>query len=377
MTRGQRLLVDAGVVVLALLDAWLRATDEGSGLVISLTAAAALVFRRRWPVPVFLLTIPALMATNVLIAPLAALYTVAATTRSHRTVLSCAVISALAKYLPWPPTTDLSNYDLIGLIFATVYAAAPVALGNLVQTRRELSDRVAELTAGREREQHLVAESMLATERARLAREMHDVVSHQVSLIAVQAGALQVTTQDGQVRETASAIRRLSVQTLEELRQMVAVLRAAGGHVPDLAPQPRLGDIARLVDGSGQNARVHLEAVRGRSWPDPVERAAYRTVQEALTNISKHAPGAPVTVAITPRGAGLRVAVRNGPSPTAPPPTDLPSGGHGLLGLRERAELLGGVLYAAPTEDGGFLVEAVYPNGYRDGRPAPSQAAAS
>jgi signal transduction histidine kinase len=375
MTHRREVLVDAGVVALALLDAWLRATREGSGLVISLVAAAALVVRRRWPVPVFVLTLPALFGADVLIAPLAALYTVAATSRSHRTVLVCAVIAGVGKFIPWPPTAEdlhLRRTDLIGLIFATVYAAAPVALGYLVQTRRELSARLAELTARREREQHLVAETILAQERARLAREMHDVVSHQVSLIGVQAGALQVTTRDEQVRETAGVIRSLAVQTLHELRQMVAVLRAAGGHVPQLAPQPRLSDIPCLVQSSGQNARVLLDGVRGRRWPDPIERAAYRTVQEALTNIRKHAPGAPVSVEVAPHGGGLRVTVHNGPSPAPPPATELPGGGHGLLGLRERAELLGGDLHAAPTGDGGFLVQAIYPNGYRGEGPSPN-----
>jgi signal transduction histidine kinase len=203
---------------------------------------------------------------------------------------------------------------------------------------------------------------VLAQERARLAREMHDVVSHQVSLIAVQAGALRITTHDAAVRETADAIRNLSVQTLDELRQMVAVLRADGGHVPELAPQPRLSDIDRLVHGSGQAVRVVLDGVGDRSWPDPIERAAYRTVQEALTNISKHAPGAAATVQIAPWGSGLSVAVRNGPSRDAPSATDLPGGGHGLIGLRERAELLGGGVSAAATPDGGFLVEALLPN---------------
>jgi signal transduction histidine kinase len=366
VTRPRAVLVDAGMVALALADSWFRAVDEGSGLVVSLVAALALAFRRRWPFLVFALTLPALYTAHVLIAPLAALYTVAAMSRARRPVLVCAVITGLGDFLPWPPTDhDLAELfsNPLGLIDTAVYASAPVALGILVQTQRELSDRLAELTAGREREKRLVSETVLAQERARLAREMHDVVSHQVSLIAVQAGALRVTTHDGRVRETADAIRKLSVQTLEELRQMVGVLRAAGGHVPELAPQPRLGDITRLVQESGHNASVLLDGISGRSWPDPVERAAYRTVQEALTNVSKYAPGAPVTVQITPWGAGLCVAIRNGPSTGAPPATDLPGGGHGLIGLRERAELLGGVLRAAPTDDGGFLVEAVFPNG--------------
>ena len=365
MRRWQLVLVDVGVVALALIDSWVRAVDAHSGLAVSLLAAVALIFRRRWPFIVFALTLPALFAADVLIAPLAALYTVAATSRARTLVLGCAVIAAAGKFLPWPPyPQDVAEHfqHITRVIFSAMYGAAPTALGFLVQTRRELSGRLAELTAGREREQRLVSQTVLAKERTRLAREMHDVVSHKVSLIAVQAGALRVTASDRAVGEAADTIRKLSVQTLEELRQMVGVLRADGGHVPQLAPQPGLPDLHRLIRDSGLDATAALEEIGERRWPEPIERAVYRTVQEALTNVSKHAPGAPVTVLITPNGDGLQVAVRNGPPAEPPPASTLPGGRHGLLGLHERAELLGGVVQATPTADGGFLVEAVYPH---------------
>jgi signal transduction histidine kinase len=364
-TSRQRLLVDVGVVGLALVDSWVRAVHEENGLVVSLLAALALTVRRRWPFFTFAVMLPALFGADVLVAPLAALYTVAATSRSRVAVLSCAVIVALGRFLPWPLNLEDTAQELrhlTPLIFATLYAAAPVALGRLVNTRHELSQRLEQLTAGRQRLQQLVSETVIAQERARLAREMHDVVSHKVSLIAVQAGALRVTADDPGVRDTADTIRTLSVQTLEELRQMVGVLRADGGHVPQLAPQPGLPDVHRLIRDSGLDATAALEEVGDRRWPESIERAVYRTVQEALTNVSKHAPGAPVTVRITPCDDGLQVAVRNGPSATSPPTAYLPGGRHGLLGLHERAELLGGVVSAGPTEDGGFLVEASFPH---------------
>jgi signal transduction histidine kinase len=217
------------------------------------------------------------------------------------------------------------------------------------------------LTAGRERERQLVAQTVLAEERTRLAREMHDVVSHQVSLIAVQAGALSTTTADDDVREVADTIRRLGVQTLSELRQMVGVLRSSAEQESDLAPQPRIRDIPRLVGGCGQDVALDVDGVAGRSWPDPVERAAYRTVQEALTNVGKHAPGAPVTVTLSPVGSSLRVTVRNDAPAGGSASTGSGGGGHGLVGLRERAEQLGGVFRARSIADGGFLVEAVLP----------------
>jgi signal transduction histidine kinase len=371
MARQRGALLDAGVLALAVLDAWLRAATEGSGLVVSLVAALALILRRRGPLLAFVFTLPALFTIGLLVAPFVALYTVAERSRPRGAVLSCAVVAGVGDFLPWPPThfhlDEVLSHGL-DLIDSVVYVGASVALGVLVRTRRELSARLAELTAARERQRQLESRSLLARERARLAREMHDVVSHQVSLIAVQAGALRVTARDVTVRETADVIRKLSVGTLEELRDMVRVLRAAGGHGTELAPQPRLRDIHDLVEKAGQNARVVSDAVDGRRWPDPVERAAYRTVQEALTNVNKHAPDAAVTVQVTPWGAGLCVAVRNGPPPALPPAIDLPGGGHGLMGLRERAELLGGAVRAGPTQDGGFVVEALFPNDSRTER---------
>jgi len=371
MRRSPRLravAVDVGLVALALLDAALSArVDQASraALGASVLAALALAVRRRWPYATFALTLPGLLIASVLIAPLVALYTLAATSRNRRPVLVCAVIAGLADFTPWPVSASDLQWrhgvgNLLALIYAAAYVGAPVALGLLVQTRQELRDRLTELIEGQEREQRLLADGVLARERARLAREMHDVVSHWVSLIAVQAGALRVTTRDDTTRECASTIRELSVRTLEELRHMVGVLRVAGGPAVELVPQPGLADITALVQGSSQDANVDLDGAVAGGWPDAVERAAYRTVQEALTNITKHAPGAPVTVHVAPWEQGLRVSVRNGPPP-GQPTTGLPGGGHGLIGLRERAELLGGTLRAGPTSDGGYLVEATLP----------------
>jgi signal transduction histidine kinase len=369
--------VDAGLVTLALLDAVLSVSvnqTSRAALGLSVLGALAIVVRRRWPYVTFALTLPGLWIADVLIAPLIALYTLAATSRDRRPVIACAVIAGLADIVPWP-LSDFQWHEsfrnLLGLIYAAVFAGAPVGLGLLVQTRQELRDRLSELTEGRDREQRLHADGVLARERARLAREMHDVVSHWVSLIAIQAGALRVTTRDDAARETAATIRQLSVRTLEELRHMVGVLRVAGGPAVELAPQPGLADIPALVQGSGQNTSVDLSEAATGAWPDVVERAAYRTVQETLTNITKHAPGAQVTVHVAPWERGLRVSVRNGPPP-GQPTTGLPGGRHGLIGLRERAELLGGTLRAGPTSDGGYLVEASFQD-TADGRATSSQ----
>jgi signal transduction histidine kinase len=248
-------------------------------------------------------------------------------------------------------------------MYSLMTAGAPVVLGLLVQTRRELGVRLEELTRGQEREQRLLAQSVLSTERARLAREMHDVVSHQVSLISIQAGALQVSTTDRAATvEAARTIRQLAVKTLEELRQMVGVLRAAGGDGRELSPQPTLADLPRLLAVSGLEAVLETDlGPLAAGWPEPVERAAYRTVQEALTNIRKHAPGSSVLVRVRAEAGRLRVEVRNGPAAPGAEPLLLPSGGHGLVGLRERAQQLGGTLETRPTAEGGYLVSATLP----------------
>lgn len=352
------------VMGLALLEAVLSSDDHGAlPLTLAVLAALALGLRRRWPYLTLALTLPALISAYVLIAPMVALYTIAFTVRDWRILSVCAAPTAAGYYLPWPPTDldwDSDPSDFLGLIYTAALVGAPLALGLLVRTRRDLTDRLADLQAGREREQRLLAEQVLAEERGRLAREMHDAVSHQVSLIAIQIGALQVVTNDDAVRDIAATIRQLSVRTLTELRQMVGVLRTGASPPVELAPQPRLADIPRLVHDSGQNAAVDIDQTSGRPWPEPVERAAYRLVQEALTNTGKHAPGAEVTITVRPAGTDLIVTVRNGPATGTLTPAP-PGGGHGLLGLRERAEHLGGSFHAGPTPAGGFELEATLP----------------
>ncbi|MFE4396284.1 two-component sensor histidine kinase [Kitasatospora xanthocidica] len=351
-------------VLYALLDAALVAREAAWWQVaLSTLAAVALFWRRRFPVVALLLTMPGSWVDEIWLAPITAVYSVAAERPRPRVVIPCGVLFALVEFFHWPlpqDVLDLSRATALDAIQAVMLAAGPAATGLLARTRRELAARLDELTRGQERESRLLAERVLISERGRLAREMHDVVSHQVSLISIQAGALQVSSPDPAAVTAARTIRELSVRTLDELRQMVGVLRGTGG-LPDapLAPQPRLADLPRLIEQSGLAADTEL--VPGdRPWPEAVERAAYRTVQEALTNITKYAPEAAVHVRVRAKGRRLRVEVRNEAPPVRPAET-LPGGGHGLVGLRERAQLLGGTLTAGPTQDGGFEVRAELP----------------
>ncbi|MGW6916542.1 sensor histidine kinase [Kitasatospora sp. NPDC054939] len=348
----------------SLLDAALVARDAPWWQVcLSVLAAVVLLWRRRFPVTVLLLTMPGSYLDDIWLAPITAVYTVAAERPERRVVVPCAVLFALVEFFHWPipeEIFELSRETALYAIQCVMLAAGPAATGLLARTRRELATRLDELTRHQERESRLLAERVLVSERGRLAREMHDVVSHQVSLISIQAGALQVSTADPAAAATARTIRELSVRTLQELRQMVGVLRAAG-HRPGapLAPQPTLADLPRLIAESGLAAETELDP-GDAPWSEAVERAAYRTVQEALTNITKYAPQSEVRVRVLARGRRLVVGVRNGPPPVAPAET-LPGGGHGLVGLRERAQLLGGTLSAGPTPDGGYEVRAELP----------------
>ncbi|MER5975061.1 histidine kinase [Streptomyces sp. NPDC001857] len=357
-------LLDGALIVAALLDVWVNVEPtERLALACGLLAAAALALRRRLPLLTFALTLPASLVTDAVFATLVALYTVASQTRRRSVLVGCAVAFTISDVLPWhwPPSLKAipisDSFLLISLGYTLATAAALVFLGQLVQTRRELTIRLAEVSEARENERLLTAQSLLATERAQLAREMHDVVSHQVSLIAVQAGALQMAARDAEVRETAGAIRRLSVRTLDELRHMVGVLRATGNRPTELTPQPSLADLPRLVSGSGIETELRADLPEG--LPPTVQRAVYRTVQEALTNVRKHAPGATATVHAGLRNGAVRVTVTN----TAPtrPAIPLPGSHQGLVGLRQRAELLGGTLTHGPTADGGYSVSLDIP----------------
>ncbi|MGA5037304.1 sensor histidine kinase [Streptomyces capoamus] len=358
--RPPPLLLDGAAVAMALLDVWAHwDIDEPLRMACGLGAAVVLVLRRRQPLLTFLLTLPAVLLSDAVVACLAALYTLASLSRPRTLLLLCALAFACCDTMSLPaPELDLTDTrKLIAFGYSAATAAAAVFLGQLVRTRQDLSLRLTEISEARDHQQLLTAQAVLAKERAQLAREMHDVVSHQVSLIAVRAGALQVGARDADTKDAAATIRRLSVQTLDELRHMVGVLRASGGHPTELTPQPALADIRRLADNCGIETRLSMDLPEG--LPATVQRAVYRTVQEALTNTRKHAPGATACIDLLHADGSVRVRVTN----TAPtqPPLPLPGAHHGLIGLRQRAELLGGTMTSGPTGDGGYEVCVVLP----------------
>ncbi|WEH13298.1 histidine kinase [Streptomyces sp. VNUA24] len=356
-------VLDLVVVAIAVVDVLFCLEDStpvSQGM--AALACAALVVRRRFPLPVFLLALPATLMLDIVFAPFAALFTLAERSRNRRLLVSCAVMFALASATPWP-LSDLSAHDrawtLVYFFYTLATAAAPVLLGQLVQARRDLARRIVEIEEAREHERLLHSQAVLAHERAQLAREMHDVVSHQVSLIAVQAGALQVAAIDPAFKEGARTIRSLSVDTLDELRHMVTLLRASGGRATELTPQPTLADLHKLVGSSGIDTELTGELPPEVSTT--AQRTVYRTVQEALTNVRKHAPGARATVRLWSADDRATFGVTITNTPPTRPSLPLPGSRQGLIGLRERAELLDGTFRSGPTPDGGYEVSLRIP----------------
>ncbi|MFF7266264.1 sensor histidine kinase [Streptomyces sp. NPDC008159] len=351
-------VIDLALVAAAAVDVRLN-NGEPTRLELTLAAVGciALAFRRRFPLVVFLLTLPVALMQDVAVAVLAALFTLAERSRSRRLLAVCVALAAVASSTPWPLAEVDRTMTLIFFVYGLATAAAPVLFGQLLQAQRDLARRLTEIEEAREHERTLHAQAVLARERAQLAREMHDVVSHQVSLIAVQAGALQVAARDVDAKEAARTIRSLSVTTLDELRTMVTLLRASGGDATELTPQPTLADLRKLVESSG--AHVQLTGELPPTVSTPTQRALYRTVQEALTNVRKHAPGATASVELWQDGEGIGVTVTN--TPSTRPSLSLPGSQHGLVGLRERADILHGTLDAGPTTEGGYRVRLRIP----------------
>jgi signal transduction histidine kinase len=250
----------------------------------------------------------------------------------------------------------------LALVVTVLVVGLPVLLGLWIGIRRALIAHLREEAERLERERHLEAAQATARERARIAREMHDVVAHRVGLMVLHAGALEVSLADPGAAEQAALVRQTGREALEELRQLLGVLRQGEDSVP-LDPQPTLADLDRLVQQSRDAGTEVSVTVNGahRPLPATVERTAYRLVQEALTNIHKHAANAATEVEVRYRPDGLEVTVRNARPDGQRADPALAGGGHGLLGLRERVTLLGGSFRAGPRLDGGFEVCAWLP----------------
>lgn len=239
------------------------------------------------------------------------------------------------------------------LVFAGL---SPWLLGRYVRLRGELARTGWRRAEEMESRQRLVADQARLRERARIASDMHDSLGHELSLIAVRAAALEVAGGlDDLQRDAAAQLRTSAAAATERLREIIGVLRE------DAAPtEPVQGDLGELIARARASGLLIDSTVDSELAPPMVARAAYRVVQEALTNVAKHAPGAAVTVRVTSTGSQTAVSVVNAPRPAGPLP-GAASGHRGLIGLRERVRLVGGTLQAGPRE-GGFAVTATLPH---------------
>jgi signal transduction histidine kinase len=256
--------------------------------------------------------------------------------------------------------TDLKNLN--GPIGATiVFTVATIALDSI--SSRWRTQRA--LAAQTERTELERARRAVLEERTRIVRELHDVVAHHMSLIAVRAETAPYRLSDlpESARTEFGSISDVAREALTEMRRLLGVLRH--DQPTALAPQPQLADLPALVDAArraGVSVKLSVTPALDRV-PPGVGVCAYRIVQESLSNASQHAPGAAVTVSVGHDDGAVLLRVANGPGEAAGPSRNEHGPGHGLTGMRERVALLGGSLSAAPAPDGGFVVSAVLPLG--------------
>jgi signal transduction histidine kinase len=362
VTFGVLILIQGGHDPVNPLTSTRLAIDAGCGAL----ACVSLGWRRQWPLGVALACV--LLGTfsaSATIAGLLALSSLAL----HRSVRPVLLVAALwvpqgLIYAIYAQRNDAPTVVLLSV--ALVLAAT--TWGMFVRARRQLLFTLRERALRAETEQLLHADRAKMAERTRIAREMHDVLAHRLSLVTLHAGALEVAPDlpPEKVRETAELLRATARQALEELRGVIGVLREEQGQEPILAaPQPTLADIPRLVEetrGAGAKIDFEMRVDHPNTAPSALGRDAYRIVQEALTNLGKHARGTAGRVRVTGAAdSGLHVNVRNRLPIHASTQPALPGAGAGLLGLQERVTLAGGTLVHGPDGSGDFVVDAELP----------------
>jgi signal transduction histidine kinase len=343
-------------------------------------ADASLVARRRAPILViailtaFTLMISLLISPAGLLAPahagnvwapygtILAAYGPFYYCKDRRTAFAAVGMMTLISARVWEPAVGVITVAVLRTAVGPLVALYFNARHEMLQALRDRAERA-------ERERHLLAEQARAEERARLAGEMHDVVTHRVSLMVLQAGALGITATDEATRQAAGELRAAGVQALDELRDLVGILRTE----PEDDQAPATSGLAELVaESTAVGTPAELVEQGDPALASPVVgRTAYRILREALTNVRKHAPGAQVVVEVSYDESQVRLIVRNTVA-AAPPDRSLAQTGSGvgLAGLRQRIELVHGTLRAAGTPDGGFCLEATMPSYVPTAEPA-------
>ncbi|MBM7773895.1 signal transduction histidine kinase [Actinokineospora baliensis] len=373
MSRAWRYLLAVGIGAAAwcamaavlVSESMTAAEEDAVGAILAVDALVGLValtllpLRRRYPLVIACVTSAACAVSAVGLGPMVVAVASMATRRRAVWVGSAAAVfvaGMVASDLLWRKPEGGAAEVVTGVVLAGVIFGAAVVTGYYTAARRELVDSLRDRARTAEREQALTAVVARDAERTRIARDMHDVLAHRISLVALHAGAL--TYRDdlsrGETVKVAQTIQSNAQLALSELRAVLGVLRP-----DDPSDQPTLAELPALVADAreaGAEVLVDNRCPAGESLPEHLSCTAFRVVQEALTNARKHAPGAPVTIRISGAPAGvLEVEVHNpvGPEGSAPP-------GVGLVGLAERAELVGGTLHHGRS-DGSFIVTARLP----------------
>src|SRR3954447_7023166 len=358
---GTLFLLATGMGALALADQVGRGLD-GPLLVLDVIGGATLClslwWRRQWPLALGLVSVPMqAFSSSAGVACLIILFTVAAYRRWQLAALIAALQLAMLPVFRSVQPDDNSLPRWADFALVLLATTAVVVSGMFVRGRRESrQERVRHAGA----EQQLLVEQARHAERTRIAREMHDVLAHRISLLSLHAGALEFRPDapPEEVARAAAVIRASAHQALEDLRAVIGILRdGAGGDAPQ-PPQPTLAALPELLEESrraGMRLHADVRVADLAAVPDSVGRHALRIVQEALTNARKHAPAAPVDLRLEGEpGEGLTIEVRNPAPVLAAGESEIPGAGTGLVGIVERATLSGGHLEHGLDEAGDF-----------------------
>ncbi|MBU3870872.1 sensor histidine kinase [Streptomyces sp. 4503] len=347
---------------------------------IVLALGTTVALRRRVPEKMLLLAIAcgvAQMATGVKpnltdFAMLVIVYTVAVASsrRASRFALGVAISAAPLAALRWPHSEQGWWEDVVSAVFVSIPFVLAWVLGDSIRTRRAYYAQLEERAARLEREREAQSKVAVAAERARIARELHDVVAHNVSVMVVQAdgAAYVMEASPEQARQALETISGTGRQALAEMRRLLGVLRTGEpGEENDYVPQPDVEQIDELVEQvRGAGLPVDFKVVGSpRQLPSGVELTAYRIVQEALTNTRKHGgPDVGASVRLTYFDDGLGLLVEDdgrGAQREMYQDGGADGSGHGLIGMRERVGMVGGTLDAGPRPGGGFRISALLP----------------
>jgi signal transduction histidine kinase len=361
------LLATALFVLTAVAAVGTGGTDAPVALRLAGAAAvtAPIAFRRRAPVGVLgVVLVAGVLAPGpaaFVLPALIALFTVAS-----RRAWPHSVAAGVTTVLAFGAHRIVWGYQLPALAWLSAGATttAAVVAGLYAATRTAYVGQLHDRARRAERERELLAERAVADERVRIARELHDVVAHNASLMVVQAQAADATAGgavDDRTRRSLAAIADLGREAMSEMHRTLELLRP-GEERPERVPQPGLGRLDALLGqarDAGLDVVLHV-AGEPRPLPATLDLSAYRIVQEALTNVVRHAGPAHTTVAIAYGPAAVTIAVEDDGRGA---PAELPSGSHGIAGMRERVALFGGTLRAGSVNGHGFRVEAVLPLG--------------